>query len=356
MTAVRPSAQAPIVPAKVSVVITTYNYGRYLTESVTSALDQQGVEVEVIVVDDASSDDSVVVARTMADNDGRVRLVARTVNGGPVRAFNDGLELASGEFVVRLDADDLLTPGALARATALAETFPHVGLIYGHPVHFAGDVPSNYRNNAEGWTVWAGLDWVEERCRLGFNCITSPEVVMRASVLSKVGGMRDLDHTHDLELWMRIARSSDVGWLRGADQAWHRVHLDSLSAREVDVMRDLRERAAAFELLFTDGLGDEQEDARLLRLAQDSLANEALTRTTQAYAAGRGGTPETDRYLAYARSLGTEVDTLPQAAALRVAERLGPARARFSPYLLAKAASHRIELFRGYRRWRATGV
>ncbi len=350
--------QSPVKRPTVSIVITNYNYGRYLRQSMQSALDQRDVDVQLIVVDDASTDDSCAIVRELATGDPRVVLHARWHNGGPVVAFNDGLALATGDFVVRLDADDMLTPGSAARAIALAEAFPEVGLVYGHPIHFSDTASGelSWSDASKTWTVWDGKDWVEQRCRLGFNCITSPEVVMRTSVLREVGGMRRLDHTHDFELWMRIARHSEVGWVGGADQAWHRVHADSLSAREVDVIRDLNERAAAFELLFTDELGDRSFNTRMLDLSYDALANEALTRLTQAYAAGRGNTEETRRYMDYALHLGRDLHRLPQARAAEAARRLGPRRARRSPYLLAKAIRHRVDLIRVRRRWLVTGV
>jgi glycosyltransferase involved in cell wall biosynthesis len=348
--------QAPVVRPLVSVVITNYNYGRYLAEAATSVLTQRDVDVEVVIVDDASTDESLRVAGRLATLDNRVRLLVRDTNGGPVVAFNDGLGAATGQFVVRLDADDMLTPGSLARATALAETFPRVGLVYGHPLHFrTGDLPAA-RELARKWTVWPGQGWLERRCRLGHNCITSPEILMRTSVLRMVGGMRGLAHSHDLELWLRMARASDVGWVGGADQAWHRVHRESLSARELDVNRDLAERAEAFTTLFTDGQGDSQEDRRLLDIACAALANEAVTRTTQAYSAGRGGSEETASYLEYASSIHRDLAGLPRGKALRHAERLGPSRARYSPYLLALALAHRIALVIAKSRWRLTGV
>lgn len=348
--------QTPTRIPQVSVVITNFNYARYLPQAVNSVLNQRGVRVDVIIVDDASSDDSVRLARGMVAADSRVALVARTRNGGPASAFNEGLMQATGEYVIRLDADDMLTPGSIARAVALAEHFPTVGLVYGHPVHFTAQSNVRHRGRSRSWTVWSGLDWLERRCLLGHNCITSPEVLMRASTLRSVGGMRPLAHTHDLELWLRIARASDVGWVGGADQAWHREHPGSLSAREVDVARDLKERADAFTALLTDGEGDVALDGRLLLIARATLANEALTRTTQAYAAGRGGTPETDGYLRYARQIHADLDSLPQAKALRLAQRLGPSRSRFSPNLLAHAVMHRASLMIGRYRWRSTGV
>lgn len=349
-------AQSPHGRPTVSVVVPTYNYARYLPDAVGSVLSQKHVEVEVIVVDDHSTDDSLAVARRLAAGDDRVRVIARPANAGPVATFNAGLAEAHGEFLVRLDADDALTPGSLARAVALLQRHPEVGLVYGHPVHFEGDLPTTARERVTEWVIWKGADWLESRCRLGTNCITSPEVVMRSSVVAEVGGQRDLAHTHDMEMWFRIARASDVAWVAGVDQAWHREHAASLSAREVGVMTEFSERAAAFETLLTDGVGDPEEAARLLGLAHRALANEALVRTTQAYSAGRGDTEETAAYLAFARTMTDDLAALPRGRAAERAIRLGRSRARFSPSLFAAAVSHRIELVTGRARWRARGI
>ena len=104
---------APGRRPQVSVIITCYNYGRFLPDAVNSALSQEHVEPEIIVVDDASTDDSANVAERLARNDPRVAVIRHDRNTGQVEAFNEGLAAASGEFIVRLDADDLLTPGSL---------------------------------------------------------------------------------------------------------------------------------------------------------------------------------------------------------------------------------------------------
>lgn len=348
--------QAPLRPPTVSVIIPNYNYAHYLPGAVQSALRQTGVLTDVIVVDDASTDQSVEAAEALVAADPRVRLIARSRNGGPVATFNEGLAAARGEYLVRLDADDLLTPGSLARAAALAEQFPNVGLVYGHPVHFGAAVPVRYRDLARTWLVWRGSEWLEFRCRLGVNCITSPEVLMRSSVVRSVGGQRALAHTHDMEMWFRIARESDVGWLGGCDQAWHREHPDSLSATEVDLMTDFHERAAAFEMLLTDGRGDPAQDAIRLRTARSALADEAIQRTSSAYARGRGGTAETDGYLKFAGSLDVELTALPHAGVCAKALRLGPRRAARSPSLLASAVLGRAVNELGRLRWRAKGI
>ncbi|GIT79647.1 glycosyl transferase [Leifsonia sp. LS1] len=355
---VGPARHAPMAATgepTVTVVIPCYNYALYLPEAVASALSQEGVRVDVVVVDDASTDESFAVARGLARFDARVRVFAHAENQGAVATFNDGLAEATGEYIVRLDADDLLTPGSLARSVALGEAFPAVGLIYGHPVHFSGVVPSGHRDRVKAWDVWRGGDWLADRCRRGVNCITSPEVVLRRSVVDEVGGQRPLAHTHDMEMWFRVARASDVGWVAGVDQAWHREHDGSLS-RSNDVLSDLHERALAFEVLFSDGMGDEAENQRLLSIAERALADEALARAASAYAKGRGGSAETEAYLEFAAARGVDVDRLPHARTVAHAERVGPARARFSPTVVARAGLFRASREFGRFAWRARGV
>ncbi|MGY1733766.1 glycosyltransferase family 2 protein [Geodermatophilus sp. SYSU D01045] len=347
---------APVRRPRVSVVVPCFDYARYLPTSVGSALSQEGVEVEVVVVDDCSRDDSLAVARRLAAADPRVTVVAHRSNAGPVATFNDGLAVAGGEYLVRLDADDALTPGSLARATALAESRPEVGMVYGAPLHFSGETLPRPRTRVRGWTVWSGPRWLELRCRLGVNCITSPEVLMRMDVVREVGGQRELAHTHDMEMWMRLARAADVGHLRGPDQAWHREHGASRSARAVDVVTDLHERAEAYTTLFEDGLGDPGEDRRLLALARTALADEAVARVCQAYVRGWAGDAVTDAYLAFAAGQVEDLDRLPHGPRLRRSVAAGTARARYLPGLLLPALVYRARREVHARRWRGTGL
>ena len=294
-------------PPTVSVVIPHHNYGVYLPASVSSVLAQQGVSVDVIIVDDASRSEHLDVARQIASHDPRVQLIERRTNGGPVTTFNAGLEAAQGKYLVRLDADDLLTPGSLERAVCLLEAEPTVGLCYGRPRHFVDGTSPRPRTKLKSWTIWPGVEWLERRCRSGYNCITSPEVVMRKSVVDAVGGQRPLRHTHDMEMWMRLAAVSNVGYVKGPDQALHREHAASLSAQQVDMVVDLTERAAAFDVLF-EGVGANlKEAARLNSLARRTLAKEAVWRACHEYDRGRATSPRVAQFIALSVQLSPEV-------------------------------------------------
>ncbi len=102
----------------VSITILNYNYGRFLAQAIESALAQRGAEVEVVVVDNGSTDNSLEVFAPYAD---RVRLVRQPTNIGQGQGYNLAFEAARGEWIVWLDADDTLDPDAMATCMALAD-------------------------------------------------------------------------------------------------------------------------------------------------------------------------------------------------------------------------------------------
>lgn len=272
---VKPLPDRPYIPT-VTVVVSCYNYAHYLPQAVQSCIEQEDVLVDVIIVDDASTDSSLAVAKSLESTHANVSVLAHHQNAGMVKTFNDGARAAQGEFLVRLDADDLLTPGSLARATLVAQNYPSVGLVYGHPVHFSNDVPPESQETPSAWTIWPGLTWLRDRCRSGQNVITSPEALMRRSVVEEIGYQAALRHTPDMEFWFRLSAFSDVAYIHGADQAWHREHPGSMSAQEVSGVIDLGERLEAFEALFHGVAGSLPGSAGLLAEARGALVSEAL--------------------------------------------------------------------------------
>lgn len=94
----------------VSIVITNYNYGRFLIEALNSALNQTYPEIECIVVDDASTDNSNVILEEIRQRNPEVQIISHRDNQGQTAAFRTGFAASSGEYVVFLDADDILLP------------------------------------------------------------------------------------------------------------------------------------------------------------------------------------------------------------------------------------------------------
>jgi GT2 family glycosyltransferase len=316
MTPREPTGETP----RVSVVVPCYNYGHYLPVCLGSVLSQEGVRVEAIIVDDASPDGSGDVAVELSRTDSRIRVVRHEVNEGHIATYNDGLARATGDYVALVSADDLLTPGALRRATGLMEHIPSVGFTYGRVRPFSGAPPRCADKPPTGWIVWDGRKWLAQRWRSGRNCIWSPEVVMRTSVQRAIGGYRaNLPHTADLDMWMRAASLSDVGFLTGVEQAayrWHpaNMHASTFSGRDAEgIIVDLRERLRTFDT-YEGGLppGVDRSAARR------ALSREALRTASQPRARGLPDATVMARLRAFARDVDPSA---PTSRCWRVSER-----------------------------------
>ncbi|MCW2715306.1 MAG: glycosyl transferase family 2, partial [Frankiales bacterium] len=156
-------AQAADLPT-VSVIVPCYRYGHFLPQCVESVTSQIGVDVQVLIIDDASGDGSADVARGIAAQDDRVHVVVHEVNKGHLTTYDEGFAWADGAFTVLLSADDLLVPGSLARATTLMSAHPEVGFVYGRSVYFV-DQPPALRTGPGRPHVWNGHDWARKRFR-----------------------------------------------------------------------------------------------------------------------------------------------------------------------------------------------
>lgn len=276
----------------ISVVIPCYNYGRYLRACVDSVCtNQDGVDLDIIIVDDRSTDDSLSIAHGIASTNPSVRVIEHAENTGAITTYNDGLSLARGDYVVLLSADDLLAPGALPRAAGVMEMEPWIGMVYGRTRPFF-DHPPIAQPGAGDWIHWPGSDWLRIRCQSGYNVIASPEVMMRTSLLRRIGLYRtDLPHAGDLEMWLRAATHSDIAFLVGADQAFYRKHQANMhkttfkSGSHDGALVDLEQRWQAFEVALRQS-DDAAHLASLLRLARGAIARHAIQYSNYAFARG----------------------------------------------------------------------
>lgn len=263
----------------VTVVIPHYNYGQYLPVAVSSALDQTGVDIEIIIVDDSSTDGSIEVARRLAAQDDRITLVEHPENMRHIRTYNDGLSRATGDYVVLLSADDALTSNSLTRAVALMEAHPEVGLVYGAVEWFRGDLPP-VKAGPVWWKIWPGEEWLRRSVRCGRNSIANPEVVMRRSVYEKTGGYDpDFPHAADMYMWLQAASFADVGFVGGSRQAYYRDHGQNMHSTEfAGATDDMTQVRDVYERFFARDGARLPSASRWLERSKRSVAREALLR------------------------------------------------------------------------------
>ena len=121
----------------VSVIVPAYNTGRYIREALASVLAQTISDLEILVVDDGSDDQTAATVETTAARDGRVRLFKKA-NGGVSSARNLALEMARGEFLALLDSDDMWDPRFLEEQLAVLRARPDIDLVTGNAVNLGG--------------------------------------------------------------------------------------------------------------------------------------------------------------------------------------------------------------------------
>jgi len=223
----------------VSIIVPCRNYGRFLSQALGGLLDQSIADLEVIVIDDASTDDSPAVAQAFGA-DPRVRVLLHQRNIGHLATYNEGLALARGSVVGLLSADDLmLDRDALAKQLQLFAADPAVGLVYaGHViVHPDGErevvLPSTATEIREGRDEFARLMWG--------NYITHSGTLLRAEVARALGpyDLR-LPHTGDWDMWLRAAARGRVGYV--AEPLYgYRMHGVNMRHRSISPAHAARE-------------------------------------------------------------------------------------------------------------------
>lgn len=185
-------------PPDVSVVIPAFNQAAFLTDALRSVQVQEGVDVEIIVIDDGSHDDTPRIAAAFPE----VRLI-RQHNRGVSAARNMGLHCARGRYVVFLDGDDLLDPGALTAGIACFAAHPEAGFVFGYfrrvdtaGAHIAFNAAKPPMPNL--YAAFLQRNFIQITC-----------LMLRREILLMLGGFDEqLFAAEDYDLYLRMARSS----------------------------------------------------------------------------------------------------------------------------------------------------
>ncbi|MFP5236385.1 MAG: glycosyltransferase family 2 protein [Acidobacteriota bacterium] len=219
------------MPPLVSIVIPSFNSGRFLSDAVRSAFVQTYPDIECLVVDDGSTDDTTAVLVKLKERYPRLKILRKT-NGGPSSARNLGLKSCSGGMVSFLDADDVLLPDKIERQVHFLQEHPGVGLVYGdyllaredlHPIAlFSAEMPR-------------GLAPLEALCyRNWFNPVVT---LVRREVVEQVGQFdEDIAVGEDWDYWIRCAKVARLAYLPGPVALYRQhpqqIHRDHVRMRE----------------------------------------------------------------------------------------------------------------------------
>lgn len=211
------------VTPRITVLMSVYNGARYLDAAIQSILCQTWSDFELLVVDDGSTDDTP--DRLASYRDERVRSV-RTENRGVGAALALGVTLARGEFIARMDADDIAAPNRLERQLAAMEAMPEVGVVdtgvhlmdrQGRPLPDDDVEPFTSRAQRRWRLMWR-------------NVVVHPTVMLRRSALETAGvNYRDRVIAEDYDLWLRLLPHTEFYRLPER-LLWYRRHSESVTA------------------------------------------------------------------------------------------------------------------------------
>jgi glycosyltransferase involved in cell wall biosynthesis len=240
-----------------SVIIPVFNGGTYIAQAISSALATCDVPIEVIVIDDQSTDDTWQVLEGFGD---AIQKVSQS-KGGPYKARNLGARLARGEWLAFLDADDEWIPGKLAKQLAIADN--ETALIYTDRYNF-GDCNRVKARQSDCVKLWEGD--VFEPLLLN-NFITLSSVLMRKSWFERLGGFSEQNlGVQDWDLWLRCASEGGIVKLLPEPLTRYRIHSEQMS-------RNLDDRAAERLAVVQRSLRSSRGQKVRKKIARQALAN-----------------------------------------------------------------------------------
>lgn len=186
---------------KVSVIMPVYNAEAYLSQAIESILDQTFVDFEFIIIDDGSTDDSLTIIKTY--DDPRIVVVCNETNLKLIPTLNKGLNVAQGQYIACMHADDISLPERLTRQVEFMDQNPNVG-VCGTWVELFGECEQSF------WRFTVPPD--EVKCMLLFGCcIAHPSVMIRRTIVE--AGLRYsplYPHAEDYALWVQIAQTYEI--------------------------------------------------------------------------------------------------------------------------------------------------
>lgn len=212
----------------ISIIMPAYNAEKFIRESIESVLSQTYQNWELLIVNDASTDNTIKIVQTYLA-DPRIRVINLNENGGLAHARNAGIEKAAGKYITFLDSDDLWTPDKLARQVEYHKQHPEIPISHTRYIMFneKGEIKRSLRIRLRPSFTKHGLLY---KRLLSENIIGVLTVMIQSSVIKSVGGFDDnLRSAEDYDLWLRLSKKNiPFGYLKKS-LAKYRVHINSLS-------------------------------------------------------------------------------------------------------------------------------
>ncbi len=250
-----------MVKPLVTVLMPVYNASSYLAEAIESILEQTYRDFEFLIINDGSTDNSLEIINSYKDE--RIRLINNEQNIKLIATLNNGIELAKGKYIARMDADDISLPERLEKQIQFMEGHPEVGLC-GSYVRTIG-LENNY-------DVHFASSHDEIKFNLFFDThFPHPAAMLRKSILieNELRFEKEFIHAEDYELWNRMAQVTQLAIIPEI-LVHKRVHPEQISVKYTPIQLEI---SSKIRKLLIKNLGIEPTDKEIL-LYDNFLVND----------------------------------------------------------------------------------
>lgn len=214
--------------SKVSVVMATYNAKGYLREAIESVLNQTFKDFEFVIIDDGSTDETIDIIKSYKDP--RIRLYKKN-HRGLIASLNEGIKLARGEYIARMDADDISEPERFERQVGFLGDHPECAVV-GTTIEVIDLEGSSLGVEPEPLShpdIMRGL--------IVRNVLAHGSVMMRKTTIGELGGYdSSAKYVEDYDLWMRVIRKHRMANLPQVLYKW-RLNPEGVSLTKTDEQR-----------------------------------------------------------------------------------------------------------------------
>lgn len=215
----------------VSVLMTTYNSEKYVTETIKSVINQTYKNWEFIIVDDASTDNTYNLISEFCKNDARIKLYKFEQNKGQSYALNFGLKKCAFDLIARIDNDDLMHPDRLQIQVNYMQNYHEVAIVgsYVNYINKNGLVVG--KGKTDFLSTTAIKTKIDDNHIIGFN---HPTIMMRKNIIMDIGGYRgEYWPADDIDLWNRVIEKGFRIDIMPEYLTFYRIHNDSVSIHSV---------------------------------------------------------------------------------------------------------------------------
>lgn len=196
------------VNPKITILMSVYNGEKYLQEAIESVLNQTFRNFEFLIINDGSTDKSEEIIKS--HNDHRIRLIVNEKNIGLISSLNKGLDAARGEYIARMDCDDISLPQRLEKQFNFLKNNPDVGVV----ASFTREIDEDGKSLSTHWKQdRESISREEIYHNLFFgNCVAHPTVIVKKEILNKSNLRYRSDYldAEDYDLWCRISQIAPI--------------------------------------------------------------------------------------------------------------------------------------------------